>query len=41
LSQFPDRESRVKAVRGDDDQLLGLLADSFKAANMEADGQEG
>jgi phage terminase Nu1 subunit (DNA packaging protein) len=40
LSQIPDRESRVKAIRGDDVQLLALLADSLKAANIEADGQE-
>jgi len=40
LSQIEDRESRVKAIRGDDVQLLGLLADSLKAVNIE-DGQEG
>src|SRR5215468_8000971 len=41
LSRLQDRESRVKAIRGDDVQLLGLLADSLKAANIEADAQEG
>jgi hypothetical protein len=41
LSQLPDREARVQAIRGDDVQLLGLLADSLKAANIEADGQKG
>ena len=41
LSQLPDREARVGAIRGDDVRMLGLLADNLKAANIEADGQEG
>jgi len=40
LSQLPDREARVGAIRGDDVRMLGLLADSLKAANIDADGQE-
>ena len=38
LSQLPDREARVQAIRGDDVRLLGLLAYSLKAANIGADG---
>ena len=31
LSQLPDREAQVEAIRGDDVRLLGMLADSLKA----------
>jgi hypothetical protein len=41
LGQIADREARVDAIRGDDIRLLGLLADSLKAINTEANGQEG
>lgn len=41
LSQLSDREARAGAIRADDVRLLGLLADSLKAANIGADGQEG
>jgi hypothetical protein len=36
LSQLPDREAQVEAIRGDDVRLLGMLADSLKA--IDSDG---
>ena len=41
LSQLPDREAQVEAIRGDDVRLLGMLADSLKAVDRDGDGQEG
>jgi hypothetical protein len=40
LSQLPDREAQVEAIRGDDVRLLGMLADSLKAIDSDGNGQE-